>query len=247
MVHAAFTTDCYATVQGELVTVRDIRNFDYRSETDFTPRYYDRSFDLRTLDAVDLLAVYWMGPAIAHLFVSFGFGDDHLAVSIEARKVSGEGYSSLKGFFRQYELVYVVADERDVIRVRTNYRKDPPEDVYLYRLRLPVENARRVFLDYVREINELYARPEFYNTVTTNCTTNILFHSRVNPGSLPLSWKVLLSGYAPEFAYDNGRLDRRLPFEELRRRSLINGKAQAADQDADFSHRIREGLPGIAR
>ncbi len=237
----------YATVQGELVTVRDIRNFDYRSETDFTPRYYDRSFDLRTLDAVDLLAVYWMGPAIAHLFVSFGFGDDHLAVSIEARKVSGEGYSSLKGFFRQYELVYVVADERDVIRVRTNYRKDPPEDVYLYRLRLPVENARRVFLDYVREINELYARPEFYNTVTTNCTTNILFHSRVNPGSLPLSWKVLLSGYAPEFAYDNGRLDRRLPFEELRRRSLINAKAQAADQDADFSHRIREGLPGIAR
>src|SRR4029079_11636556 len=127
----------HATIDGDRVTVHDIRNFDYRSETDFTPAYYDRTFDLRALDSVDLLAVYWMGPAIAHMFVSFGFGDDHLAVSIEARKVRGEGYSSLKSFFRQCELVYVVADERDVIRLRTNYRKDPPEDVYLYRTQGP--------------------------------------------------------------------------------------------------------------
>jgi uncharacterized protein DUF4105 len=237
----------HATVQGDLVTVHDIRNFDYRTETDFTPAYYDRTFDLRKLDAIDLAAVYWMGPAIAHLFVSFGFGDDHLAVSIEARKVKGEGYSSLKGFFRQYELVYIVADERDVVRVRTNYRKDPPEDVYLYRTRTSSTNARRVFLDYVREINALYERPQFYNTATTNCTTNILFHTRVNPDSLPLSWKVLLSGYAPEYVYDSGRLDGSLPFDELRRRSLINARGQAADQAADFSRRIREGLPVPAR
>ena len=105
----------HATIQGDLVTVHDIRNFDYRSETDFTPAYYDRTFDVRKLDTLDLLPVYWMGPAIAHMLVSFGFGDDHLAVSIEARKVEGESYSSLKGFFRQYELVYVVADERDVM------------------------------------------------------------------------------------------------------------------------------------
>ena len=236
----------HATVDGDLVTVHDIRNFDYRSETDFTPAYYDRTFDLRKLDAGDLLAVYWMGPAIAHMFVSFGFGDDHLAISIEARKVKGEGYSSLKGFFRQYELVYVVADERDVIRVRTNYRKDPPEDVYLYRVQGPRENVRRVFLDYVRMINALYERPQFYNPLTTNCTTNILFHTRVNPATLPQSWKVLLSGYTAQFAYDNGRLDRSLPFEELRRRSLINVRAQAADQAPDFSRRIREGLPGLA-
>jgi len=172
-------------------------------------------------------------------------GDDHLAVSIEARKVEGESYSSLKGFFRQYELVYVVADERDVVRVRTNYRKDPPEDVYLYRVYGPRENLRRVFLDYVREIDALYARPKFYNTVTTNCTTNILLHTRVNPSSLPMSWKILLSGYAPEYAYDNGRLDRSLPFSELRQRSHINARAQAADQAADFSRRIRQGLPGL--
>ena len=236
----------HATVEGDRVTVHDIRNFDYRSETDFTPAYYDRTFDLRELDSVDLLSVYWMGPAIAHVFVSFGFGDDHLAVSIEARKVQGEGYSSLKGFFRQYELVYVVADERDVIRVRTNYRKDPPEDVYLYRVQGPRDNIRRIFLDYIREINALHARAQFYNTLTTNCTTNILFHTRVNATSLPMSWRVLLSGYAAEYAYDHGRLDRRLPFAELQRQSLVNGRAQAADQAPDFSRRIRQGLPGIA-
>ena len=231
------------TVQGDLVTVRNVRNFDYRTETDFTPRYEDRTYDLRRLDRVDLVAVYWMGPAIAHLFLSFGFGDDHLAVSIEARKERGEGYSSLGGFFRQYELVYVVADERDVIRLRTNYRKDPPEDVYIYQVQGPPENARRLFMDYVRSINELAQRPAFYNTLTSNCTNVIYTHARVNPGHVPFSWKILLSGYAPEYIYDHGRFDRSVPFEELRRRSLVNAAAQAADQAPDFSRRIRAALP----
>lgn len=232
-----------ATIQGDLVTVRNIRNFDYRTETDFTPRYYDRTFDLRRLDRVDLVAVYWMGPAIAHLFLTFGFGGDHLAISIEARKEQGEGYSSLGGFFRQYELIYVVGDERDLIRLRTNYRKDPPEDVYLFQLRVPAENGRRVFLQYLRAINELKERPEFYNTLTTNCTNVILVNTRVNPDHLPFSWKILLSGYTPEYVYDAGRLDRSLSFEELRHRSHINAVAQAADQDPDFSRRIRADLP----
>jgi hypothetical protein len=233
----------HATIDGDLVTVHDIRNFDYRSELDFTPAYYDRSFDLRRLEGVDLVAAYWMGPAIAHLLLSFDFGDDHLAVSIEVRKELDEAYSSLAGFFRNYELVYVVADERDVIRLRTNYRKSPPEDVYLFRVKGPLENARRIFLDYLRDINELRERPRFYNTLTTNCTTMILAHAAVNPGHLPYSWKVLLSGYAPEYAYDMERLDRTLPFEELMRRSRINEAAQAADQAPDFSRRIRAGLP----
>jgi hypothetical protein len=236
----------YATIAGDMVTVHNIRNFDYRTETDFTPAYYDRTYDLKTLDSADLVAVYWMGPAIAHLLLSFGFGDDHLAISIEARKEKGEGYSSAKGFFRQYELYYVVADERDVLRVRTNYRKDPPEDVYVYPLRVPRENIRRVFLEYVRKMNALRARPEFYNTLTTNCTTAILMNTRVNPGSLPFSWKVLLSGYTPAYVYESGRIDQSLPFEELQRRSLVNAAAQAADQAPDFSRRIRAGLPGTA-
>lgn len=233
----------HATIRGDLVTVHDVRNFDYRTETDFTPRYEDRTYDLRRLDRVDLIAVYWMGPAIAHVMLSFGFGDDHLAISIEARKERGEGYSTLGGFFRQYELVYIVADERDVIRLRTNYRKDPPEDVYVFPVQGPTDNARRVFLEYMRAINRLYAQPEFYNTLTTNCTNVIVTHTRVNPGHLPFSWKILLSGYAPEYAYESGRLGQDMPFAELRARSLVNAAAHAADQAPDFSTRIRAGLP----
>ena len=233
----------YATIDGDRVTVHNIRNFDYRTETDFTPAYYDRTFDLRKLDRVDLVAVYWMGPAIAHLFLAFGFGDEHLAISIEARKERTKPYGTVPGFFQQYELVYVVADERDVIRLRTNYRKSPPEDVYLFRVVGPAENGRRVFLDYLSDINEVRARPRFYNTLTTNCTTMILAHAAVNPGHVPYSWKVLLSGYAPEYAYERGRLDRSLPFEELRRRGHVNAAAREADKAPDFSRRIRVGVP----
>ena len=232
-----------ATIDGDLVTVRNIRNFDYRTETDFTPAYYDRTFDLRRLDAVDLVAVYWMGPAIAHIMLSFGFGDDHLAISIEARKERTESYSSLGGFFRQYELVYIVADERDVIRVRTNYRRDPPEQVYVFPIKGSMENGRRVFLDYIRDINALHAKPRFYNTLTTNCTTMVLAHTTVNPGHLPYSWKVLLSGYTPAYAYEQGRMDRSLPFEELKQRVHVNARAQAADGALDFSRRIRVANP----
>jgi len=127
--------------------------------------------------------------------------------------------------------------------VRTNYRKSPPEDVYLFRVHAPIENGRRVFLDYIRDINEVREHPRFYNTLTTNCTTMILAHAAVNPSAIPYSWKVLLSGYAPEYVYDMGRLDRSMPFEELKRRVHINAAAQAADQAPDFSRRIRADRP----
>jgi hypothetical protein len=232
-----------ATVDGDLITIHDVRNFDYRTETDFTPAYYDRTFDLRRLDALDLVTSYWMGPAIAHVFLSFGFGEDHVAVSVEARKERDEGYSSVRGFFKRFELIYVVGDERDLIRVRTNYRRDPPEDVYLYRVRTPVENIRRLFLEYVRAINELAERPRFYDTLITNCTTTIVLHARVNPEHPPLSWKVLLSGHAAEYVYERGGLDTSLPFAELQRRARINDAARAADGAPDFSARIRAGRP----
>jgi hypothetical protein len=230
----------FATIEGDRVTVHNIRNFDYRSETDYTPAHYDRTFYLSQLDSVDIAAVYWMGPAIAHVFVSFGFADGHyLAISIEARKEKGEGYSSVQGFFRQYELYYVVADERDVIRLRTNYRHDPPEEVYLFRVRSSAENRQRFFLEYLHKINALKEHAEWYNSLTTNCTSNIWLHSRVNPAHLPYSWKILLSGHVPEYLYEHGRLDTSVPFEELQRRSHINERAHAADQAEDFSQRIR--------
>ena len=237
-----------ATVEGDVVTVRNIRNFSYRSETDFTPAYYDQRFDLRQLEGVDVVATYWMGPHIAHVFLSFAFaGGERLAVSIEARKEQGEGYSTVNGFFRQYELYYVVADERDLIGLRTNYRNNPPEQVYVYPLEGRKEEARRVFMDYIDKINALAAKPAFYNSLTTNCTTNIWVSSRVNAGHVPFSWKILASGHVPEYLHEQGRLagsDR--PFAELQLQAFVNGRAQAAGAVApDFSRRIRDpAAPG---
>jgi hypothetical protein len=232
------------TVAGNRVTVHNIRNFDYRTETDFTPRYYDKTFDLKQLNSVDLISSFWGSEAIAHLFLSFGFGGrDYVAVSVETRKERTEGYSTLTGFFKQYELIYIVGDERDLIRVRTNYRQQPPEDVYLYRLHLPQAQIRRLFLDYVRTINALTQHPEFYNTLTTNCATNILIHAEAAGGRVRYNWKILLSGHTPEYVYEIGRFGTRLPFTELRRQSHINARAQAADTAADFSQKIRVGLP----
>lgn len=233
-----------ATVEGDRVTLHDVRNFDYRAETDFTPRYDDRTYDLGQLDSLDLVASYWMGEAIAHIMLSFGFaGERFVAISVETRRERTEGYSTIKGFFKQYELFYVVADERDVIRLRTNYRENPPEDVYVYRTNGRPAEIRRVFLDYLREINVLAERPFWYNTLTTNCTTAIMTHLRVNPDHAPMSWKVLLSGYAPLYAWERGALDTRLSFEDLKARSRVNDAARAADRAPDFSQQIRQGLP----
>ena len=232
----------YAVIKGEQVTIYNIRNLNYRTETDYDVRYYDKTFDLNRLDSVDLIAVYWMGDAIAHIMLSFGFQEqDFVTFSIETRKEQGEGYSTLKGFFKQYELIIVAGDERDLIRVRTEYRK-PPEDVYLYRGRMTVENSRKFFLEYIRQINFMKEDPEWYNTLTTNCTTDVVRLIRAYGGQARYNWKVLLSGYAPQYAYENGSLDARIPFEELRELSYINPKARAVGDDPEFSRKIREGL-----
>jgi hypothetical protein len=233
----------YATQQGDLVTIHNVRNLQYRTETDYEVQHYDKTFDLNRLDAVDLIAVYWMGDAIAHVMISFGFQErDFVAFSIETRKEQGEGYSTLKGFFKQYELYYVVGDERDLIRVRTDFR-EPREDVYLYRLRMPPENARKFFMEYIRQINFLRESPQWYNTLTTNCTTNLVRHVRTFEGRVTYSWKVLLSGYAPQYAYELGALATHLSFDELRKISHLKPKSAAVGGDPEFSRKIREKLP----
>jgi hypothetical protein len=233
----------WATIQGPLVTLHNIRNFSYRTETDFTPGYYDKTFDTAQLSSVDLIAVYWMGDAIAHIMLSFGFGGaDYVVFSIETRKEKSEAYSSVKGFFKQYELIYVVGDERDLIRVRTDYR-NPQEDAYLYRLRVAPEGARQLFMEYVKKISQLRDEPEFYNTLTTNCTTDVVALVRALGGTMRYNWKVLLSGYMPLYAYELGKLDTRLPFPELRRQSHINRQAHEIGGDPAFSIKIRRGLP----
>jgi hypothetical protein len=176
--------------------------------------------------------------------LSFNFGEEgHLAISIEARKEKGESYSSIKGFFKQYELIYVVADERDLVRLRTNYRKNPIEDVYLYSINWPKEDVKKVFLQYIDEMNRLNDNPDFYNTLMNNCTTMIWINTLVNQDHLKFSWKVLASGFYAEYLYENGWLDQDLPFRELKNGAHINSLANDADQASDFSKRIRASNP----
>jgi hypothetical protein len=233
----------YAEINGDTITVHNIRNCDYRSETDYTVRHYDRTFDLAKLESVDLYVIYWGSPMIAHTMLSFGFaGGDYLCFSIETRNQKGQGYSAIKGLFRQFEITYVVADERDLVRLRTNFRG---EQVYLYRLKGNPAVARSVLLDYFKEINHLKEQPEWYNAISDNCTTSIRKHTYPYTKKVRWDWRILINGYVDELAYEAGSLDHSLPFPELKARSLINDRAKAADDDPDFSARIRQGLPGF--
>lgn len=229
-------------VQGNRVILHDVRDFDWRSDTDYTVRWDTREYDLDHLASADLALSYWMGPAIAHTLVSFGFDDGSRVVfSLEIRKERGESFSALGGFFRKFEETLVAADERDILRVRTNARG---EDMYLYRLAIPRDKLRELFLGYVQRAQALDRAPRFYNTLTSNCTTVVFeLARRLDPG-LPLDWRLLLSGYFAEYAYDQHALLPGYTFAQLRRAGHVTARARAAGEAADFSTRIRAGMPG---
>lgn len=230
-----------AIFAGDVVTIRNVRNFDYRSETDFTERWEDRTYDLGRIVGADLFLSFWGPTLIAHTIMSWEFDDGrHLAISIETRKQKGEEYSAVRGFFRQYELYYVVADERDVVRLRTNYRG---EEVFLYRLRANPDRARATLRAYLAAVDRLAHTPRWYNALSHNCTTTIRLHVEQAGGSFPWDWRILANGRADELLYERGAINRSLPFPILRAQSDITARARAADGDAEFSADIREGLP----
>lgn len=229
-----------AELRGDSLTVRNVRNCQYLTADDYVVRYYDKTYDLRKLRTVDFVTVpFQESPTLAHTMLSFGFdGGDFVSVSVEARYEQGETYSPVKGALRQYELIYVIADERDVIGLRAKHRKD---DVYLYRTRATREMARALLLDVMARANKLAAEPEFYDALSNNCTTNIVAHvNRVQPGRVPLNVGTLLPGYADRLAYDLGLLDTQLPFEKLKRQAKIDRVAARYAEEADFSQRIRQ-------
>jgi Domain of unknown function (DUF4105) len=230
-----------AIINGDRVRLVGCRNFDYRSTDDFTVRYEDREVSLTNLVSVDFFISYWSPGPVGHTFVSFCFDNaPPVCISIEARKGLGQSFSIIPTMFKQYQLIYVVGDERDLVRVRTNFR---PEDVYLYHIRIAPEYARRLFQVYLQRINKLADRPEFYHLLKNNCTVNIIRYANSVGRQGGWEYRHWLNGLVDRYLYEKGYVDTSLTFTELRRGSQINEAAQKADNAADFSERIRASLP----
>jgi Domain of unknown function (DUF4105) len=230
-------------VDGNRVTLRNVRNFEWRTNTDFTQRWETRSYDLGRLCSLDMIVSYWTLPAIAHVLISFGFEDgEQVVFSVEIRREKHEKYSEIGGLFKEFELSIIAADERDVIRVRTNVRG---EDAYLYRIRLPVPAIRALFLAYIAEANALLVKPRFYNTITVNCTTLVYHMMKRIVGHLPLNHRLLFSGYLPQYVYRVGGLDSRFSLQELRTRGRITDRARISDRSGSFSSDIRRDIAAL--
>lgn len=230
----------HAEIDGDLVKIYNIRNFTYASTTSYTPAYYDATFDLDKLRKVYYVVEPFSGyVGAAHTFLSFEFENDRfVSISVEIRKEKGESFSATKGLINQFELMYVIADERDVVKLRSNYRKD---QVYVYPIKADIVKARAVFLDMVERANELREKPAFYNTLTSTCTTNIISHvNTISPKRVPFDYRALFPANSDMFAYELGLIDTDLSFEEAREKFLINEKAMRYADDVNFSRRIRE-------
>ena len=234
-----------AVIDGDRVRITGVRNFDYRGRDDFTVRYDEREVQLSHLTALDFYVSYWSEGPVGHTFLSFIFDNaPPLSISIETRPEVGEGFDPIASLFKQFELIYVVGEERDLVGVRTNHRH---ETVYLYRLNTSADDARRLLLIYLTRINELADRPEFYHLLTNSCTINIVRYANAAGREGRFDIRHLLNGLIDSYLYHSGRIDTTLPYEELRRRSLVNEAAQAADGAPDFSQRIRASLPTMSR
>ena len=235
----------WAETNGEQVTLHNVRNCDYRTETDYTPRWETRAIDLSKVTGADVAICYWGSPYLAHPIVSFQIADaTPICFSIETRKRAGQSYSALAGLYRQFNLIYIVSDERDVIRLRTNYRHG--EEIYLYRTTMSATQARQRLVEYLKTLNDLRTRPRWYNAITTNCTTAIRTQHPPNQ-RIPWDWRLLVNGKGDELLYERQLIvTAGIPFAELRKQSLINERALRANDSPEFSRVIRDGVPGFS-
>ncbi|MBS0351590.1 MAG: DUF4105 domain-containing protein [Proteobacteria bacterium] len=230
-----------AYIKGDRVRITGYRNFDYRTRDDFTVRYQEREVSLAHLTGVDFFISYWMPGPVGHTLLSFNFDNaPPLNISIETRPVVGQGFSPIASLFKQFELIYVVGDERDLVRVRTNFRH---ERVFLYHIKISPERARQFFLIYLNRINELADHPEFYNLLSNSCTLNIVRYANAAGRVRTFDIRHFLNGWIAGYLYDAGWLNTDLSFEKLQQLSNIDKAAQAANQSPDFSKLIRKGIP----
>ncbi len=224
-------------IDGKIVTLSNVRDFEWHTTEEATEIWKEETYDLDKITSVDAYLSYWSSPAIAHTLVSFGFEDGrHVVFSGEIRREHHEVFSSVGGFFREFDLAMIAAEEHDIIYLRTNIRK---EDVYRYRIQVPPEAARELFLSYVEMGNELAAKHEFYNTLTTNCTTMIFNMARVLDPGLPFDYRILLSGYLPGYLYDHQWIEQNGTLEEVEKRASIDARGQAGGREG-YSQRIRQ-------
>ncbi len=231
----------YGEFEGDLVHLYNIRHCTYQTTEKFTVKYSDRTFNLD-----ELRTAYFMVEPIgktfdglAHTLVTFGFeNNQYVAISVELRREQDEHFNPIAGMYKEYELMYVIGDERDLIKLRTNFRKDV---VYLYPITAPLEILRTLFVDMIERTNLLHDRPEFYHTFLSSCTTNIVDHvNRMVPGQVPFSYKILLPGYSGRLAYDLDLIETDIPFQELQQRYRIDQRARAIGDDPRFSILIRK-------
>jgi Domain of unknown function (DUF4105) len=222
------------------VLIHDIRNSHYRSSNDFDLAYYSKLFDLNHIESVWFIVEpfsSWKG--LAHTFISFGFKDNtYVAFSIEVRKEKDETYSPIKGLFKQYELIYVIGDERDLIKLRSNFRKN---EVFVYPIRTSQDKIRSMFVNMLKRVNQLNEQPEFYHTLTNNCTSNLVEHvNDIAPGRIPFSFNSVLPGYSDQLAYTLKLINTNLPLEAIRPHFKINDRAEQYGEEDNFSEMIRQ-------
>lgn len=227
-------------IDGNKVTLHNVRNFNWRSSADFDARWESRNYDLDQLAGIDMILSYWGDEAIAHTLLSFGFENgDHAVFSVEIRRENGEEFSTIGGFFKKYELAILVADENDIVRLRTNVR-DPLEDVYLYPITTTKEHRIALFKGLIGKANGLAKKPRFYHTILANCTTVIYSLVRQYRDDIDLDMRIIQSGYLPDYMAERGVLNWSKPYGDIRARAAISAKGQGIEAGQDYSVVIRE-------